>query len=54
MYLGRSTTEIEAISLVGMVQFYRDMCPRWSHILEPITEVADVPKGRKLFWDDSL
>ena len=30
------------------------MCPRWSHILAPLTEAASGPKGRKILWEDAL
>ena len=48
MDLGRPITTTEAQVLVGMVQYYKDMCPRWSHMLSPLTEADSGPKGRKL------
>ena len=52
--LGRTSTTTEARALIGMVQYYRDMWPRWSHILSPLTEADSVPKGRKILWNDGL
>ena len=47
MDLGRPDNITEARVLIGMVQYYRDMCPRPSHMLVPLTEVAINPKSRK-------
>ena len=48
---GRPTTMNEAWTLIGMVQYYRDMCLRWSHILDPQREAASGPKGENtLEW----
>ena len=30
------------------------MCPRWSHILTPLTEAVSGPKCGKLLWNDAL
>ena len=48
MDLGIPSTITEARELIFMVQYYRDMCPRRSHILAPLTEVASGPKGMKI------
>ena len=54
MDLGITYTNTEAKSLIGMVQYYRDMCPRWYNILAPLTEAASDPKGRKILWNYAL
>ena len=48
MDLGRPTTATETRALIGMVQYYRDMCPRLSHVLDPLKEAASGPKGGKI------
>ena len=47
MDLGKPTTTTEARALSGMVNFYRYMWPRRSHIVAPLIEVASNPKVRK-------
>ena len=54
MELRRPSTKTEARALIGMVQYYRDMWPRRSHVLAPLTEAASGPKGRKILWNDAL
>ena len=38
MDIRRPTTTTEERALIGMVQYYRDMWPRRSHISAPLTE----------------
>ena len=54
MDTGRPSTTTEARALIGMVQYYRNMWPRRSHVLAPLTEAASGPKGRKILWNDAL
>ena len=54
MYLVRSATTTEAQVIICMVQYYRDMWPRQSQILAPLTEAASSPKCRKILWDYAL
>ena len=37
-----------------MVHNYRDMRPRGSHILDPLTATTSGPKGGKIIWNDAL
>ena len=47
--IGRPSTSTEAQAIVGMVQYYRDMWNRQSHILAFLTEAYSGPKGRKYY-----
>ena len=48
MNIRRPTTTTESRELIVMVEYYRDMWPRRSHVLAPLTEADIVPKGRKI------
>ena len=54
MDIGRPSTTTKARALIVMVQYYRYMWPRQSHILAPLTEAASGPKGRKMLFNDAL
>ena len=54
MDIGRPSTTTKARALKGMVQYYRDMWPRLSHLLAPLTEAARSSKGRNIIWNDTL
>ena len=43
----RPSITTEARALIGMVQYYRYIWYRQSHVLPPLTEAASGPKGRK-------
>ena len=48
VYFGRPTTMSEARAPIGVVQHYRNMCPRKSHILDLLTEEGVSPKCRNI------
>lgn len=50
----RPTTVTEVRRLIGMVQYYRDLWPRRSHILEPLTAISSGRKGTKINWTPQL
>ena len=54
MYLDQPSTTTESLVLICMVKYYMNMWPRRSHILDPLTEGASVPKGGKIFWNDTI
>ena len=54
MDLERPKTTTEVKSLLGMVQYYRDMWKRRSHVLEPLTTASSGKKGAKIEWNDDL
>ena len=54
MDIERPKTTIDVESLIGMVQYYRDMWKSHSHILAPLTEAIRGPKGSKITWTDEL
>ena len=51
---GKPSTTTEARALIGMIQYYRDICPRYSHILSPLTEAASRPKVRTVLCNDAI
>ena len=54
VYIGRPNTKAEAQVTIDMVQYYRNMWHRQSHILSPLTEATSVPKGRKMLCTGAL
>ena len=52
--LERPRTVTEVRSLVGLVQYYRDLWPRRSHVLQPFTEISSGKKGKKIQWTPEL
>ena len=54
MDIGQPNTATEEQDITGMVQYYRYMRSRWSHIVDPMTEADSGTKGRKILWNDAL
>ncbi len=52
--LERPKTVTKVRKLIGMVQYYRDLWPPRSHILEPFTALSAGKKGTKIKWRDEL
>ena len=50
----RPTTVTEVRRLIGLVQYYRDLWPRRSHILETFTSISSGKKGTRIKWNDEL
>ena len=53
--LSKPQTAKEMKSLIGMIQFYRDMWKRRSHILSPLIDAAAGKKGRTtITWNEEM
>ena len=50
----RPSTVTEVRSFIGMIQYYRDLWPRRSHILQPFTDISSGKKGQKIKWTPAL
>ena len=50
----RPTTVTEVRRLIGMVQYYRDLWPKRSHILQPFTAISSGKKGTRIQWTPEL
>ena len=48
------TNAYEVRHLVGMVNFYRDMWPRRTHMLAPFTALSSGPRKKKVEWTEEL
>ena len=48
--LDRPTSITEVRSFIGAVNFYRDMYPKRSHILDPLHELTGLKKGCQFQW----
>ena len=47
--LGIPTTNNYVQAIIGVLQYYRDLCMRGYHILAIMTEVDGIPKGIKCY-----
>ena len=54
MDLGRPDTTTEEQALISMVNYYRYMCPRRSHVLDTLTEAASGYKCRRMLCNNAL
>ena len=54
MDLGRTNTNTETWALIGMIEYYRDLCPRQYHVLDPTKDEVRRPKCRKIIWNEAL
>ena len=52
--LERPKIVTEVRRLIGMIQYYRDLWPKRSHILQPFTEISAGKKGKKIQWTPEL
>ena len=52
MELKRPTTTTEVRRVIGLVQYYRDLWQKRSHILAPLTDLSKGPKHKKIEWKD--
>ena len=54
MDIGKPTTTTESRALIRMVQYYRYIWTRRSHVLSPLTEYVSGPKSRAILWNYKL
>ena len=54
MYIWQHTTTISVWALTRGVQYYRFMCPSWSHVLAPTKEADRIPRGTSIIRNDGL
>ena len=54
MDIRQPATTIEAQQFICMVHYYRDIWPRRSHVLDPLTAAASGPKGGKIYCNYPL
>ncbi|KAL7549968.1 hypothetical protein ACHAWF_013220 [Thalassiosira exigua] len=48
------STATDLRMFLGMATYYRDMWPRRSHVLDPFTKLAGLPKKAKIEWTPEL
>ena len=54
MDIGQTSATTKTRAFIGMVQYYRGMWTRRSHVLSPLTEATSGTKGRKILCNDAL
>ena len=54
MDIAQTETTTESRLIIDIVQYYRYMWPRRSHILASLVYAASGPKGGKILWNDEL
>ena len=52
--MDRPTTVTEVRRFIGMIQYYQDLWPRRSHILQPFSDISSGKKGAKIKWSEEL
>ena len=50
----RPSTVTEVRSFIGMIQYYRDLWPKRSHMLQPFTDISSGKNGAKIKWTSEL
>ena len=50
----RPSTVTEVRSFIGMIQYYRDLWPKRSHMLQPFTDISSGKKCTKIKWTSEL
>ena len=54
LHMDRPRTPTALCSFIGAVNYYRDMWPSRTHILQPLTDKSGLKKKDKLNWTDKM